>query len=259
MDVKARSSTATVRLLAQRYSEKIRENLKTKGLFEQTAKNKNSTKTSLIAIIIAVVTFGVPVIMYPIMFALVANFATSFNSNKIIIYVGIRYLPFVIAFSLLTLIATDVSIFISNKKYKTRTIDGIKASKYLDGLKEYMKLAETDRLKFLQSVNGADTSHDGIVKLYEKLLPYAIIFGIEDSWMSELNKYYQFDDVANPDWVTAGVILSASDFHSFNTYTSSTISSSTMSQSSGGSSSFSGGGGGGFSGGGGGGGGGGGW
>ncbi|MBR5389556.1 DUF2207 domain-containing protein [Candidatus Saccharibacteria bacterium] len=141
-------------------------------------------------------------------------------------------------------------------KYEERTINGIKASNYFDGLKEYVELAEKDRIKFLHSVKGADVSNAGIVKLYEKLLPYAIIFGCEDSWLEELNKYYQLPDVEEPDWLTTGLLLSSSDFRSFSTSTMSSVASATVSSDSGGS---SGGGGGGFSGGGGGGGGGGGW
>ncbi len=141
-------------------------------------------------------------------------------------------------------------------KYEDRTLAGIEASNYYDGLEEYVKLAEKDRIKFLHSVKGADVSHAGIVKLYEKLLPYAIIFNCEDSWLAELNKYYQLPDVEEPDWLATGLILSSSDFNSFRSSTMSSVASATASSDSGGS---SGGGGGGSSGGGGGGGGGGGW
>lgn len=141
-------------------------------------------------------------------------------------------------------------------KYEARTIKGIETSNYLDGLREYINLAEKDRIKFLHSVKGADTSNQGIVKLYEKLLPYAIIFGCESSWLDELNKYYQLPDVEEPDWLATGLILSSSDFSSFSASTTSSVASGTVASDSGGS---SGGGGGGFSGGGGGGGGGGGW
>lgn len=259
IDVKSRSSTATLRLLAQSFQEKVIEALKDKGLFESTAK---STKEANAVVVIAIT---IIFLVFPFLFTIVplaflTDTATSVTKNgEIVNYVGASYLVPTIFIIFIASIVILPLIAGSNSKYKKRTLEGIKTSKYLDGLKEYMELAEADRLKFLQSVEGADTTHGGIVKLYEKLLPYAIIFGIEDSWMEELNKYYQFDDVSNPDWVTAGVLLSASDFRSFNTYTSSAISSSTMSESSGSSGGFSGGGGGGFSGGGGGGGGGGGW
>lgn len=140
-------------------------------------------------------------------------------------------------------------------KYEERTKQGIETSNYLDGLKEYIELAEADRIKFLHSVKSADTSPQGIVKLYEKLLPYAILFGCEDSWLKELEKYYKMPEVSDPDWLMAGYMMSSSDFRAFRTATTSSISSATASSSSG----SSGGGGGGFSGGGGGGGGGGGW
>ena len=140
-------------------------------------------------------------------------------------------------------------------KYEKRTKQGIETSNYLDGLKEYISLAEKDRIKFLHSVPNLDVSNSGIAKLYEKLLPYAIIFGCETSWLEEMNKYYQMSDVSDPDWLMTGYLLSSSDFRAFRTATSSSISSATVSSSSGSSGS----GGGGFSGGGGGGGGGGGW
>ncbi len=143
-------------------------------------------------------------------------------------------------------------------KYEKRTKQGIEMSNYLDGLEEYIKLAEEDRIKFLHSVSSADTSPQGIVKLYEKLLPYAIIFGCEDSWLKELQKYYQMPEVSDPDWLMAGYIMSSSDFRNFQMLATSSISSATAIESSS-SSGSSGGGGGGFSGGGGGGGGGGGW
>lgn len=144
--------------------------------------------------------------------------------------------------------------------FYTHTEKGLEASRYMDGLKLYVKMAEQDRLKFLQSVDGADVSHEGVVKLYEKLLPYAVIFRLEKSWLKEMSKYYEYDDVSNPSWYIGVGAFSAVDFvsavNSASSYISTTTAHSTTSNS---SSGFSGGGGGGFSGGGGGGGGGGGW
>jgi uncharacterized membrane protein YgcG len=138
------------------------------------------------------------------------------------------------------------------------------AYEHLLGIRDYLKLAEADRIKMLQSPQGAETqpapSGEQIVKLYEKLLPYAILFGIEKEWGEVLGGYY----ATTPTDVTPTIGLFpsyafASTFasSSFAT-TASTTSSSSWSGSSGGSS-FSSSGGGGFSGGGFGGGGGGGW
>ncbi len=140
-------------------------------------------------------------------------------------------------------------------KYMKRTEDGVRMSKYLEGLKLYITMAEKDRIKFLQSVKGVDTSNKGICKLYEKLLPYACIFGEEESWLKELNKYYEVTPEYQHTWYSGTDMMNFTIFHSMMTTTSSTITSSTSYS----SSSSSGGGGGGFSGGGGGGGGGGGW
>ena len=56
-------------------------------------------------------------------------------------------------------------------------------------------MAEADRLKFLQSVEGVDVSNEGIVKIYERLLPWASLFGVEESWVNELSKYYKIEAV----------------------------------------------------------------
>ena len=139
-------------------------------------------------------------------------------------------------------------------------MQGLQLSNYMEGLKYYIGLAEADRIKFLQSVKGADTSPEGIVKLHEKLLPYAVVFGMEKSWMRELAHYYEVSPEVSPDWYVGASIMSLHDFSSItSSIDSSSYVPSDSSSSGGGSSGSSGGGGGGSSGGGGGGGGGGGW
>lgn len=142
------------------------------------------------------------------------------------------------------------------------TDKGLAARRYLDGLKLYIGVAETDRLNMLQSPEGAEkvgaVSQDTpkkLVKLYEKVLPYAVLFGNEKEWGRQLGVYYE-NAGYSPEWYS-GANMSAfnaaamtSALSSFTTATSYT---SASSSSSGGSS------GGGSSGGGGGGGGGGGW
>jgi uncharacterized membrane protein YgcG len=56
---------------------------------------------------------------------------------------------------------------------------------YMLGLKKYIEVAEEDRIQMLQSVEGAEskTINDAeIIYIYEQLLPWAIIFGLEKSW-----------------------------------------------------------------------------
>ena len=148
------------------------------------------------------------------------------------------------------------------------TDEGATMRDYLLGIRDYISLAETDRIRMLQAPRTAEridvTDSSAIIKLYEKLLPYAMIFGIEKEWITELGHYY--GETEEPNWYTGGSgIVAVSHFGtafaatSFATTPPPTTSGSSWS-SSGGGSSFSGGSsGGGSSGGGGGGGGGGGW
>jgi uncharacterized membrane protein YgcG len=144
-------------------------------------------------------------------------------------------------------------------RIKPLTLTGSRLWDRLEGLKLYIRLAEADRLRMLQSVTGAErvdtTDGTQIVKVYERLLPYAVLFGLETEWAAELAKYY--GDAA-PDWYDGRVgafsaVAFASSIGSFASSTASSLSGSASSSSSGGS------GGGGSSGGGGGGGGGGGF
>ncbi|HEX7835574.1 MAG TPA: DUF2207 domain-containing protein [Pseudolysinimonas sp.] len=141
--------------------------------------------------------------------------------------------------------------------------EGAKLKEHLLGLREYIRLAEADRLQMLQSVTGAErapiagtTDNAQIIKVYEKLLPYAVLFGLEKEWAGELGKYY---DQNPPDWYDGGNVNAfnagafAAGVGSISSSVASSFSGSSSSSSSGGSS------GGGSSGGGGGGGGGGGW
>ena len=68
---------------------------------------------------------------------------------------------------------------------------------YLEGIREYLSLAEEDRLRAAQSPQSADLVSAGrrpygeephapgasSVNLYERLLPYAVLFGMQDEWV----------------------------------------------------------------------------
>lgn len=137
------------------------------------------------------------------------------------------------------------------------TKEGALAKEHLEGLREYIRLAEADRLQMLQSVSGAERTktvgQPDIIKIYERLLPYAVIFGLEKEWAGELAKYY---DTNPPDWYSGSNLTAfnvgafAASIGSLSASVSTSYSGSASSSSSGGS------GGGGSSGGGGGGGGG---
>jgi len=84
------------------------------------------------------------------------------------------------------------------------TDKGIEAHEYLQGMKMYLTLAEKDRLRYLQSPTGADRVDAGnnleMIKLYEKLLPWAVMWGVEDQWVKELEVRVAAEPTAQPDW-----------------------------------------------------------
>ena len=151
-----------------------------------------------------------------------------------------------------------IILFILGNLMERRSIQGVAAKEHTEGLKLYLKTAEKDRIKMLQSPDMPympkvkEPKHT--VHLFEKLLPYAILLGVEGQWSK------QFEDIYTepPDWYSGNYrTFNAAVFASSLSSSVSSMGSSFSAPSSSSSSGFSGGGG--SAGGGGGGGGGGGW
>ncbi len=247
VEIKSRRATTSLIVLGKQYYSDLTTKMKADGLVEKnyTAGSGTSGAATVFAVVILVLSFGVPLAAGAIEIVETLGMLHGYPVGREL------FMPVCLAEAAAAVTVWTI-LYSKTHKYKIRTEAGLTAARYMDGVKLYIEMAETDRLKMLQSVKGADTSNEGIVKLYEKLLPYAAVLGLEDSWMHELEKYYKLDDVTEPDWYQSGVRVQDMFFAA--TLASSYASSSVMSSSSG-----SGGGGGGFSGGGGGGGGGGGW
>ena len=166
-----------------------------------------------------------------------------------------------------SIVALVVSLSVAPWKAPV-TARGAELRDYLLGMQVYLTLAEQERFRMLQSPDGAERVDIGdtrqIVKLYEKLLPFAVIWGVEKEWSKELEVKVA-EQGEQPDWFAGRNGFSTLAFTSAlggvsraASYTPPSTSSSWTSGSGGGSSfgsSFGGSGGGGFSGGGGGGGG----
>ena len=175
---------------------------------------------------------------------------------KIVLVCSILLLSPVLFFVMIVIAALAATL-------KPLTEEGIRLRRYLLGLRMYISVAEVERLRMLQSPEGAqkvgvavnadDTAQ--IVKLYERVLPYATLFGLEKEWNRQLGQYYE-QIHTQPDWYQGSDMFTAAIFANALSGLSTTTSYSTTASS---SSSSSGSSGGGFSGGGGGGGGGGGW
>ncbi|MBR2658713.1 DUF2207 domain-containing protein [Candidatus Saccharibacteria bacterium] len=256
IDIRSRTADSTMVRLGKKFEDTVKSKLKTDGLVEPNYKSKGKDSSSLIVWIIMIIVFGWWLI--PIVAGIFLIFVESFGTGRDVIGKNVFFPVVIIMIALTVIVVSLIKRAIS--KYAGHTEKGLEMSRYMDGLKLYIKMAETERIKFLQSVKTVDVSNEGIVKLYEKLLPYAAVFGLEKSWMKELDKYYKLDDVKTPDWyagdvATMSMLRTVSLASTYATRSSSYVSSS-ISGGGGHSSGFSGGGGGGFSGGGGGGGGG---
>lgn len=142
-------------------------------------------------------------------------------------------------------------IIIVSLKKKPLNAKGRELHDYLLGLKLFIKTAEQDRIKMLQTPEGAEKTKinaaDGsaVLKLYEKLLPYAIIFDLEKEWSKVLATYYESQGIAPVWYLGTGGFSSSSFSSSLSSFSSSLGSSSSSGGSSDGGSSGDGGGGGG--------------
>ncbi len=171
----------------------------------------------------------------------------------------------ILVLGLLTLspavIIAAITAYVSGKTLHPLTDKGLDLRRYLQGLKRYIGVAEEARLAMLQSPEGAEKAGDvrvdnpkQLVKLYERVLPYAVLFGQEKEWNKHLGQYYEQAQL-DPSWYSGQAAFNAVVFSSaMNDFSTTTNSYAAATSSTGGGST-----GGGASGGGGGGGGGGGW
>jgi len=81
-----------------------------------------------------------------------------------------------------------------------RSQRGVDAKDDIEGLKVYMDVAEKDRIKMLQSPDAPYAAQADApaqtVELFEKLLPYAIVLGVEQQWAKKFESIY----TVPPDW-----------------------------------------------------------
>ena len=169
-------------------------------------------------------------------------------------YIGSVVGPFLAA----GLAVSAIIIRLFGRAMPSRTLKGVETKEQIEGLKLYLQVAEADRIKMLQSPNApyAANANEPVktADLFEKLLPYAMVLGVENEWAKQFEGIYKTPpDWYSGNWTTFNAIYLA---NSLNAGVMSAANAAFTAPRSSGSSGF---GGGGFSGGGGGGGGGGGW
>jgi uncharacterized membrane protein YgcG len=102
----------------------------------------------------------------------------------------LSFVPFSVAYWLL----------VSKRRHSPK---GKEVIAHLKGLEMYMELAEKDRLEFLQSPKGAslkpsEVSGRQVLKLFEEVLPWAILLGLQKQWGQVLTDLYKQQE--SPQW-----------------------------------------------------------
>ncbi len=172
-----------------------------------------------------------------IVFILMTYFASVMDSDTEAGFTAIPvllFLPFVAVYLLLM-------------SKRALTPKGSEVVAYVKGLEMYIELAEKDRLEYLQSPTGAslkpsEVKGKQILKLYEELLPWAILLGLQKEWAKVLNDLYSSE--GSPVWII-GVSSFGDSFSNLDESLTASLGSSSSGGSSGGGSSGGGGGGGG--------------
>ncbi len=171
----------------------------------------------------------------------IAIFVSLSNNNNNVTTVGIIVMIALFIFT----------SFFRLSSLRPLTASGRELYDYLKGLEIYIKLAEADRIRVLQSPEGAerkpvDTDDTAsMIILYERVLPYAVLFGVEKEWLKQIGTFYE-NTKSSPDWYSGvngfNAAMFVSSVSSFSSYSSSSSFSSSSGAGGGG---FSGGGGGG--------------
>ena len=134
-------------------------------------------------------------------------------------------------------LAIAAGVLVSRRPLTSR---GAELRDHLAGLKVFIEWAEADRIRMLQSPHGAERTPIAVddprqmVRLYERLLPYAVVFGQEKKWAEHIVVYY---GDSQPGWYYGSNTFSAAAFaSSISSLSSSSASSTSTASSSGGSS-----------------------
>jgi uncharacterized membrane protein len=110
---------------------------------------------------------------------------------------------FLIPVSIVMLVGVAVAGLITllfAKLMPSRTAQGARAKDAAEGLKLYLNTAEKDRIAMLQSPDSPYAPKTDeptkTVELFEKLLPYAMVLGVEKEWAKQFEGIY----TTPPDW-----------------------------------------------------------
>lgn len=93
----------------------------------------------------------------------------------------------------LSLIMSAIIVFLFSFFMSKRTQKGVETYEYILGLKEYLQIAERDRINFHNAPEKKP-------EIFEKFLPYAMVLGVEKAWAKEFEGVY----TNPPSWYNDG-------------------------------------------------------
>lgn len=163
--------------------------LTTKGQEEASRRGLTTRARSRAAVILQSVAIAVAVVGLVVAIVAVASGRLSAG-------------PALLAISVGTLLVAASSFF-TFSRHTVLTPEGAQAYEHLQGVREFIRVAEEDRLRMLQSYTGAErrTVEDAdVIHVYERLLPYAMLFGMEDEWGRVLETAYS-REAHGPTWI----------------------------------------------------------
>ncbi|PRI12236.1 DUF2207 domain-containing protein [Leucobacter massiliensis] len=236
----AAGATAEVPEEDEKFAERMSE-LGEEGKREAAERGYFTRERNRTALVLGLIGLGITAVL-----AVLVGFGLALRGSPAV-YVGLG----------LGVVALVLSLM-SVSRHRVFTPLGAEQREHLEGVKLFIEVAEAERMRMLQSYRGAERRTDGsvdVIHLYERLLPYAALFGLEREWSKVLEVRYAEEPGMTPTWLTGatGFAAAAGVGSTISSFTSSLDSAvSYTSSSSGGSTGggfAGGGGGGGFSGG----------
>ena len=101
--------------------------------------------------------------------------------------------------------------FVCVMKHRVLTPQGAAIRQQLERMRQVMAASETERLDMLQSFTQAprrqtsavEPDRAEIIEVYDRLLPYAVLFGMQKDWAQVLANTYQYYHFPSPFWYPA--------------------------------------------------------
>lgn len=187
---------ARIPIVRQQVTEKLTdyamayEKAAVKSLVEKGEFKPRKSKHQLSPVMVVAI-FVVIWILASVALMLGGEFVDFMQPSENAISFGGVAVPILMVVVAVLLIFGEVWLAKNTMKFEKYTDQGIEAARELEGLEQFMRLPEERRVRFLKSVAGMEISAEGLMVLYEGLLPWACLLRIEDEWVKEMEKYFE--------------------------------------------------------------------